>query len=152
MKPEYLFCELKEEHFIFCRYLDNSIQLIFPNLEAQFLLDSFITCVVRISENEFITGDSKGIISHWQINLDILNTKLKLIKKVKSNNNNVTAMIYNKKLNIIIVADNNSIIKKRIYDFEYLTYINISDIKSEETIVYVKCSNYDFVYVPIHKG
>ena len=152
LKPEYLFCELKEEHFIFCRYLDNSIQLIFPNLEAQFLLDSFITCVVRISENEFITGDSKGIISHWQINLDILNTKLKLIKKVKSNNNNVTAMIYNKKLNIIIVADNNSIVIRSFYDFEFLTYINISDLNYEETIVDIKCSNYDFVYVLINKG
>jgi hypothetical protein len=26
LKPKYLFCELKEEHFIFCRYLDNSIK------------------------------------------------------------------------------------------------------------------------------
>ena len=152
LKPEYLFCELKEEHFIFCRYLDNSIQLIFPNLEAQFLLDSFITCVIRISENEFITGDNKGTISHWQINFDILNTKLKLIKKVKSNNNNITAMIYNKKLNIIIIADNNSIVIRSFYDFEFLTYININDLNHEETIVDIKCSNYDFVYVLIYKG
>ena len=33
-----------------------------------------------------------------------------------------------------------------------MTYIDISDIKSEETTVDVKCSNYDFVYVLINKG
>ena len=152
LKPEFLFCELKEEHFIFCRYLDNSIKLLTPNMETQFLLDSFITCVIRINENEFITGDNKGKLCHWKINTEILNIKLKLIKKVKSNKNNITSMIYNKKLNIVISTDNNSIVIRNFYDFEFLTYIDISDIKSEETIVDVKCSNYDFVYVLIHKG
>ena len=151
LKPEFLFCELKEEHFIFCRYLDNSIKLLMPNMEMQFLLESFVTCVIRINENEFITGDDKGNISHWSINFDILNTKIKLIKKVKSNKNNITAMFYNKKLNIIIATDNNSIVIRSAYDFEFLTYIDIKDIKNEETIVDVKCSNYDYVYVLIYK-
>ena len=151
LKPEFLFCELKEEHFIFCRYLDNSIKLLMPNMEMQFLLESFVTCVIRINESEFVTGDDKGNISHWSINFDILNTKIKLIKKVKSNKNNITAMFYNKKLNIIIATDNNSIVIRSAYDFEFLTYIDIKDIKNEETIVDVKCSNYDYVYVLIYK-
>ena len=117
----------------------------------QFLLESFVTCVIRINENEFITGDDKGNISHWSINFDILNTKIKLIKKVKSNKNNITAMFYNKKLNIIIATDNNSIVIRSAYDFEFLTYIDIKDIKNEETIVDVKCSNYDYIYVLIYK-
>ena len=152
LKPEFLFCELKEEHFIFCRYLDNSIKLLLPNSEIHFLLDSFITCVIRINENEFITGDNKGTICHWRINFDLLNTKIKLIKKVKSNKNNITAMVYNKKLNIIISADNNSVVIRSFYDFEFLTYIDINHLNTEETIVDVKCSNYDFVYVLINKG
>ena len=152
LKPEFLFCELKEEHFIFCRYLDNSIKLLTPNMETQFLLDSFITCVIRINENEFITGDNKGKLCHWKINSDILNIKLKLIKKVKSNKNNITAMLYNKKLNIVISADNNSIIIRSFYDFEFLTFINVSDIGPEDTIVDVKCSSYDYVYALIYKG
>lgn len=82
LKPEFLFCELKEEHFIFCRYLDNSIKLLLPNMETQFLLDSFITSVIRINENEFITGDNKGKLCHWKINFDLLNMKLSLIKKL----------------------------------------------------------------------
>ena len=151
LNPEFLFCELKEEHFIFCRYLDNSIKLLMPNMEMQFLLDSFITCVIRINENEFITGDDKGNISHWSINYDILSTKIKLIKKVKSNKNNITAMHYNKKLNIIITADNNTIVIRSFYDFEFLTYIDIDDIRNDETIVDIKCSNYDFIYVLINK-
>ena len=152
LKPEFLFCELKEEHFIFCRYLDNSIKLLTPNMETQFLLDSFITCIIRINESEFITGDIKGKICHWKINSDILNIKLKLIKKVKSNFNNITAMVYNKKLNIVISTDNNSAIIRSFYDFEFLTNININDIGIEETIVDVKCSSYDYIYVQIYKG
>ena len=152
LKPEFLFCELKEEHFIFCRYLDNSIKLLLPNMETQFLLDSFITSVIRINENEFITGDNKGKLCHWKINFDLLNMKLSLIKKVKSNKNNITAMLYNKKLNIIIAADNNTVVIRSFYDFEFLTYIDINSTNPEETIVDVKCSNYDFVYVLINKG
>ena len=116
--------------------------------------------MIRISDNEFITGDNKGKISHWRINYDIMNTKLKLIKKLKSNKNSVTAMAYNKKLNIVIITDNNSIVIRSFYDFEFLTYIDINkerknkneEINNEETIVDVKCSNYDFVYVLINKG
>ena len=152
LKPEFLFCELKEEHFIFCRYLDNSIKLISPNMETSFLLDSFITCVIRINETEFITGDNKGKICHWKINFDIMNTKIKLIKKVKSNKNNITAMLYNKKLNIVIIADNNTIVIRSFYDFEFLTYIDTNNLSNEETIVDVKCSNYDFIYTLINKG
>jgi len=152
LKPEFLFCELKEEHFIFCRYLDNSIKLLTPNMETQFLLDSFITCVIRINENEFITGDNKGKLCHWKINSDILNIKLKLIKKVKSNCNNITAMAYNKKLNIVISTDNNSIVIRSFYDFEFLTNISINDLSIEETIVDVKCSSYDYIYVQIYRG
>ena len=152
LKPEFLYCELKEEHFIFCRYLDNSIKLISPNMETSFLLDSFITCVIRINETEFITGDNKGKICHWKINFDIMNTKIKLIKKVKSNKNNITAMLYNKKLNIVIIADNNTIVIRSFYDFEFLTYIDTNNLSNEETIVDVKCSNYDFIYTLINKG
>lgn len=61
-------------------------------------------------------------------------------------------MLYNKKLNIIIAADNNTVVIRSFYDFEFLTYIDINSTNPEETIVDVKCSNYDFVYVLINKG
>ena len=36
-------------------------------MEMQFLLDSFITCVIRINENEFITGDNKELFLIGQL-------------------------------------------------------------------------------------
>ena len=152
LNPEFLFCELKEENFIFCRYLDNSIKLSTPNGETNFLVDSFITSVIRINENEFITGDNKGKLCQWKINFNELNINLQLVKKVKSNKNSITAILYNKKLNIIISSDNNSVVIRSFYDFEFLTYIYINDIEIEETIIDVKCSINDFIYILINKG
>jgi hypothetical protein len=159
LKPKYLFCELKEEHFIFCRYLDHSIKLVMPSLESQFLLDSFITSVIRINETDFITGDNKGKLYHWRMKYDnILNVKMKLIKKISSNNNSITAILYNERLNIVISADNNSVVVRSFYDFEFLTYIDMSEDKkndgneNDEIIVDIKVSNYDLVYLLINKG
>jgi hypothetical protein len=159
LKTKYLFCELKEEYFIFCRYLDNSIKLVTPNLESQFLLDSFTTVVIRINEKDFITGDNKGKLYHWRINYDnILSINLQLIKKINSNNNSITALLYNDRLNIVISADNNSVIIRSFYDFEFLTYIDMSEDEkkdgknNDDIIVDIKVSSYDFVYILINKG
>jgi len=164
LKPKYLFCELKEEHFIFCRYLDNSIKLVMPNLESNFLLDSFVTTIIRIDEREFITGDNKGKLIHWRINFDNpLKIKLKLLKKINSNNSSITAIAFSSRLNIVISADKTTAIIRSFYDFEFLTYINIhdeneneekasNDDNSNELIVDIKISNYDFIYLLINKG
>ena len=162
LKPKYLFCELKEEHFIFCRYLDNSIKLVMPNLESNFLLDSFVTTIIRIDERDFITGDNKGKLIHWRINFDNpLKIKLKLLKKINSNNNSITAIAFSSRLNIVISADKTTAIIRSFYDFEFLTYINIHDEEktsdasndnSNELIVDIKISNYDFIYLLINKG
>ena len=156
ISPQYLFCELKEEQFIFCRYLDNSIKFVLPNMELKYLLDSFITSIIRINEKEFITGNKNGQLYHWYIDLDdILNLKLKLIKKINSNNNSIISILYNKELNIIISSDRNSVIIRSFHDFEFLTYININDNNENadnEMIVDIKISNYDLLYILIKKG
>ena len=159
INPQFLFCELKEEQFIFSRYLDNSIKFIFPNMEFKFLLDSFVSSIISINDKEFITGDNNGRLYHWLIDLDdILNLKLKLIKKINSNNNSIISIIYNEELNIIISSDKNTVIIRSFYDFEFLTYIDISDNNENnynndnEIIVDIKLSNYDFLYILINKG
>ena len=156
LKPKYLFCELKEEHFIFCRYLDNSIKLVTPSIESQFLLDSFITSIIRVNEKEFITGDNRGKLYHWKIKLDnITKIKLKLLKQINSNKNSITAILYNERLNIVISSDNNSVIIRSFYDFEFLSYFDIKKDEgnnSDELIVDIKVSNYDLVYILINKG
>ena len=158
LKPKYLFCELKEEHFIFCRYLENSIRLVLPNMESKIVLDSFVTSVIRINEKEFITGDNKGKLYHWRIYYEnTTSIKLHLIKKIKSNNNSITAIVYDERLNIIISSDNNTAIIRSFHDFEFLTYINIYENENQknsddELVVDIKISNYDFVYILINKG
>jgi hypothetical protein len=159
LKPKYLFCELKEEHFIFCRYLENSIRLVLPSMESKIVLDSFVTSVIRINEREFITGDNKGKLSHWRINYENPpNIKLNLVKKIKSNNNSITAIVYEERLNIIISSDNNTAIIRSFHDFEFLTYINIYENEipkntyDEELVVDIKISNYDLVYILINRG
>jgi len=152
LRAKYLFCELKEENFIFCRYLDNSIKFILPNIEFKFVLDSFITCIIRINEKEFITGDNKGKLCHWFIDLDdILNLELKLIKKINSNKNAITSLLYNERLNIIMSSDNSSVIIRSFYDFEFLTFFDVEEDEND-TIVDIKVSNYDLIYVLINKG
>ena len=156
LKPQYLYCELKEENFILCRYLDNTIKFVLPNMEFQFLLDSFITSIIRINEKEFITGDNKGKLYHWFIDLDdILNSKLKLIKKINSNYNSITSIVYNEQLNIIVSSDKNTVIIRNFHDFEFLTFFNINDNNENnenEIIVDIKISNYDLLYILINKG
>ena len=152
LRAKYLFCELKEENFIFCRYLDNSIKFILPNIEFKFVLDSFITCIIRINEKEFITGDNKGKLCHWFIDLDdILNLELKQIKMINSNQNAITSLIYNEQLNIVISSDNNTVIIRSFYDFEFLTFFDVGEDEND-TIVDIKVSNYDLIYVLINKG
>ena len=156
LNPQFLFCELKEENFVFCRYLDNTIKFILPNMEFKFLLNSLITAIIRINEKEFITGDNKGKLFHWSIDLeDIFNAKLKLIKKINSNNNSITSILYNEQLNIIISSDKNTVSIRSFYDFEFLSHFSVleeNENNDDYIIVDVKVSNYDFVYVLINKG
>lgn len=133
-----------------------------PNLESNFLLDSFVTTIIRIDERDFITGDNKGKLIHWRINFDNpLKIKLKLLKKINSNNSSITAIAFSSRLNIVISADKTTAIIRSFYDFEFLTYINIHDEEktsdasndnSNELIVDIKISNYDFIYLLINKG
>ena len=127
-------------------------------METQFLLDSFITSIIRVNEKEFITGDNRGELYHWKITIDIvMKIKLQLIKKINSNKNSITALLYNERLNIVISSDNNSVIIRSYYDFEFLSYFDISKDKNhnnnnDELIVDIKVSNYDLVYILINKG
>ena len=156
LKPQYLFCELKEENFIFCRYLDNTIKFILSNMEFKFLLNSFITTIIRINEKEFVTGDNKGALFHWEIDLDnMLIAKIKLLKKIKSNYSSITTILYNEQLNIIISSDRNTVSIRSFHDFEFLVHFNIYDdnkTKDDYIIVDVKLSCYDLLYILINKG
>jgi hypothetical protein len=126
-------------------------------MDSSFLLDSFVTSIIGVNDKDFITGDNKGKLYHWNINYDnILNIKLKLIKKINSNNKSITAIAYNQRLNIVISSDKNTVMIRSFYDFEFLNFFDINDKNdvnnTDDTIVDIKISNYDYIYVLINKG
>ena len=85
----------------------------------------------------------------------ILNINLKLIKKINSNNNSITSIVYNEQLNVIAASDKNAVIIRSFYDFEFLSYIDVSkneENNEDDIIVDIKISNYDLLYVLINKG
>ena len=161
-KPKYLFCEINENIFIFCRTLDKT--LIYYNynegIETSFVLKSYTTSILNINNsnnntnnNEFITGHDNGRICKWKINFieKVKKVELELLEIIKSNKNSITCLLYNEKLNIIISCDINTIVIRKKYDFEYLNSI---DIKNKENfkkyIVEVKINDYNFIYALIY--
>jgi hypothetical protein len=79
-----------------------------------------------------------------------LGIKLELIKKVQSNDSAISALCYNERLNIIIIASTFEAINRKFYNFEYLNAYNImiDDISSQRKIIVdVKVNKIDFVYV-----
>ena len=155
---KYSFCELREELFIFCGYLDKTIKFFYYNQEFSFLLDSYITSVININKSEFVTGDSDGKIIKWKININEINNKNKFILqkicKIKSNNNSITCLEYNEKLNILLSSDNNSVIIRNYYNLSFLAHIKIQNNLSNENyylcnIINIKISNSNLIYVLI---
>ena len=133
-KPKYLFCEINENIFIFCRTLDKTLILYnySEDFEASFLLNSYTTAILSINNNEFITGHDRGRICKWRINYSSKDKKveLELLQLIKSNAKSITCLIYNEKLNIIAACDIETIIIRKNQDFEYLNSINIKNIEN----------------------
>ena len=148
---KFSFCELKEELFIFCGFLDKTIKIFYQQFSISYLLESYVTSIIKIDDTEFVTGHNNGKITKWKLIVNNANNQitLKLEKdfSIKSNNNSITCLEYNKKLNILLSSDNNSIIIRKYYNFEFLKAIQI---KKENifsfNIISLKLSNYNLIY------
>ena len=154
-KPKYVFCELNENAFIFCRTLDKT--LIYYNLaekiEATFVLKSYTTCLLQIENNDFITGHDNGRLCKWKINYSIKNKKveLELVELIKSNKNSITCLTFNEKLNIIASSDINNIVIRKNHDLEYINSIEIQNKEQfKKSIIDIKISDYNFIYILIY--
>ena len=150
-KPKYLFCEL-DNSFIFCRTFDKTIKYIKQDNEISILLNSYTTCIKKINNNEFITGHHNGNICKWRINFNDGETEeFYILSTIKSNKSCIICLNFNEKLNIVLVSDVNTIIIRKNYDFEYLTSIEIKNEENiKKSIIDVKISEYDFIYVSIY--
>ena len=150
--PKYLFCEINENSFILGRTLDRT--LIYYNFsedfETSFLLKSYTISIISIKNNEFITGSDNGFLCKWKINLGNKDKKvdLELLLIVKSNQNAITSLYYDERLNIIISTDINTVSIRKYYDFEHLNFFDIKESKGKY-IKEVKVSDFNFLYILI---
>ena len=154
-RAKYIFCEFDENAYICCRTLDKTLKYYnySEDVEASFLLKAYATCILNISNNQFITGHDNGHICKWGINYSSKDKKveLELLMLIKSNKKSITCLTYNGKLNIIITCDYNTIVIRKSYDLEYLNLINIENKENyKKYIVDVKISDYNFLYALIY--
>ena len=152
-KQNYIFCELKDDSFIFCQTMDKTLRHIKINynqnyqIENSILLKSYVTCILRINDTEFITGHNNGKLCKWLL-IDSNIPKIELLSNIKSNNSNITCILNNEKLGILISCNKNNIIIRKNYDFEFLNYIKI---EGENTcIVDIKISCFDYLYALVN--
>ena len=60
-------------------------------------------------------------------------------------------MLYNENINAVISSDINNVTFRNLYSFEYLSNIRVSnEMNKKLTIIEVKISSSDFVYVLYH--
>ena len=113
------------EILAFSNYCDNSIKFVFkkrPETMISFITSSFVTAIVKVSENKFITGHENGMLAHWIFSTEKNELRLHKIKSVICQQSEVVALYYEKNANIVINGDNDGVISIRnLYSFELIT-------------------------------
>ena len=150
---KYNFCEIKENVFIFCGFLDKTLKIYQKDMNVvNYLLDIYTTSILSINEKEFITGHTNGKLIKWELLNEISNHnqnayKIKKHIEIKSNKNEILSIEYEEKLNILLCSDKNSIIIRSYYDFQFLAYIKIKEDISINKIIKTKIFNCNLIYV-----
>ena len=151
---KYTFCEIKDDFFIFCGFLDKTLKFYNKNKNIfNYLLDTYTTSIIAIKEKEFITGHINGKVAKWELinhnNNDNNKTdyKLKKIVEIKSNENAISCIEYEQALNVILCCDNDSIIIRSYFNLEFLTYIKMKEYSNPiNKIIKVKIFNCNLIY------
>ena len=151
---KYTFCEIKDDFFIFCGYLDKTLKFYYKNKNVfNYLLDTCTTSIIAINEKEFITGHINGKLTKWEL-VNLSNNdnnkndyKLKKIIEIKSNKDAVLCIEYEEQLNVILCCDNDSIIIRSYFNLEFLTYIKMKEYQVPiNKIIKVKIFNCNLIY------
>ena len=158
-------CELYQDIFLSCRYLDRILRINYSNKKIMLYHDNIITSVELLSDVEkkdnikditnhkckFIIGDEIGNLSLIKLEYDMINKnkieiqKCKIWKNIKLHNSFIQGILYNKRLNIIIsYSEEGQIAINNAYD---LSIINIIELGNEYYIKDLKISQYDLIYI-----
>ena len=160
-----MICELYQDVFLSCRYIDKIIQINFSD-KCKFLIyyNNIITSVEYLSHtekeiskntifhsNNVIFGDEIGFLNLMIIEYKIINKKqmeldkIKITKTIKVHNSLIKGILYNKRLSIIISYSEEGLIAiNNAFDF---TTINIIELSDEFDIREIKVSEYDLIYI-----
>ena len=91
---------------------------------------------------------------HFVFDIKGIANKLELIKEVQSNDNAITALCYNERLNNIIISTAHETFNRKFYNFEYINAYNMMNNNSDNSnamckriIVDVKVNGIDYVYL-----
>ena len=168
---KYYFCEFNTDLFIFAGFLDKTIKIFWENNEITYLLDSYITAIIKIKDygGQFVTGHHDGFLTKWRINItnytynankghskNSSNNQSEIVLEklfsMKSNKSCITCLYFHYKLNIILSSDNNTIIIRNYYNFEFLSLIRLNQNNNLiNKIIDIKISNYNFIYILIEQ-
>ena len=150
--PKYLICSVKNGmYLISCRYIDNSFFIqtfsfdkkkLNQNKQRKVYCDSFVSAVCKINDELFLTGQSNGKLSLWNIiNVD----QLKVIRCVFAHKGPITVVEYDLRLNIIITGGEDHFVYIRKEEtFELLTVI---EMEKYQIPYLIRVSEFNLVYI-----
>ena len=133
--------------FILCRIEENSLLFLSNKTRKYFMLESYVTSLLKINEKKFISGHLNGKIMEWEI--DNQNNKIIFIRSLLAHKEKIIGIYYDKYLNIIITnGEDENIFIRKYYDFEILTMIEIKgffciELKIYKSFLYILLYNID---------
>ena len=149
LNPKYIMFEILNcQIFIVGRNEDNTLK-IYGDTKFKYpksiQTDSFISSLLKIDEENFISGHLNGRILIWEIKKINQNINLKIKRDIFAHNDSmICSMNYIKNHNIIITSsEDGHLFIRKYYDFELL---NVIKLNKNEFVNDILFSNFDMFY------
>ena len=159
-------CFNQRLYFFVGRNIDNSLKIYEIKKESNkdgkliynIPMDSFVSCVYKINENNFFTGHKNGKIYEWKITITYTldkkgnkNSKISNIEIIRDliahKDSMVCCVYYIEKHNLLLTSSNDGkLFIRKYYDFELLSVIQT---KKQENIIKFVYTDYDILYLLI---
>ena len=164
-----IFIELYDSVYILCRLINRTFLLFSETQQVFIKWPCIITAMalyshdeiqtnIKIHINKIIIGDEEGNLSLIKIETEYnekkkefkISSLSKIFKRYKAFYSYINAIIYNKRLNIIITSSNEGFISiNNGFSFEI---INIIEINNRPNILDLQLTKYDLLYIHYYKN